>query len=177
MTAQWAPENERSRYVAVVTTGQYLGTALTLVCSPMVKVWWQGIFCAQNRRGPCPLLEPAACPCLCPAAFPPALIYSTAIVLPSCFLLAVVLSIVVAPFPCALVSHVLLTPALWCSADLFGGMGLCWVVLWWHQAASSPSVDRRIPPQELRYTRTIVTVHGTEYHELQHHNRSPSILR
>ena len=57
MTAQWAPENERSRYVAVVTTGQYLGTALTLVCSPLVKVWWQGIFCAQNRHDPfCSLL-------------------------------------------------------------------------------------------------------------------------
>ena len=48
MTAQWAPENERSRYVAVVTTGQYIGTALTLVCSPLVKVWWQGIFCAHQ---------------------------------------------------------------------------------------------------------------------------------
>ena len=110
MTAQWAPENERSRYVAVVTTGQYLGTALTLVCSPLVKVWWQGIFCAHQ-----PLCH----------SFP----------LRSC------------------VSY-LADPALWCSADLFGGMGLCWVVLWWHQAASSPSVDRRIPPQELRYTHT-----------------------
>lgn len=38
VTAQWSPEKERARFVAGVTSGQHLGKALALVCSPLVAV-------------------------------------------------------------------------------------------------------------------------------------------
>ena len=44
VTARWAPVHERARFVTVSVSGQYLGTSLTLLCAPMVSVWWPGIF-------------------------------------------------------------------------------------------------------------------------------------
>ena len=44
VTARWAPANERARFVTISVSGQYLGTSLTLLCAPMVSVWWPGIF-------------------------------------------------------------------------------------------------------------------------------------
>ena len=44
VTAQWACKHERSRFVAAVTSGQHIGKALALVCSPLVAIYWPAIF-------------------------------------------------------------------------------------------------------------------------------------
>ena len=44
VSAQWAPRHERSRFVAAVTSGQHIGKALALVCSPLVAIYWPAIF-------------------------------------------------------------------------------------------------------------------------------------
>eukprot|EP01051_Picozoa_sp_SAG22_P003591 SAG22_NODE_177_length_16160_cov_41.299296_13_plen_593_part_00 len=44
LCAQWAPPPERSRFVAAVTSGQQLGTALALIASPLVAVAWPLVF-------------------------------------------------------------------------------------------------------------------------------------
>ena len=44
VTARWAPANERARFVTISVSGQYLGTSATLLCAPLVHVWWPSIF-------------------------------------------------------------------------------------------------------------------------------------
>lgn len=44
VTARWAPVHERSRFVTISVSGQYLGTSATLLCAPMVHEWWPSIF-------------------------------------------------------------------------------------------------------------------------------------
>jgi hypothetical protein len=44
VTARWTPVHERSRFVTISVSGQYLGTSITLLCAPMVSVWWPSIF-------------------------------------------------------------------------------------------------------------------------------------
>jgi MFS family permease len=44
VTAQWVPQRERSRFVGMTASGQYVGTALTLVSSPLVDRWWPSVF-------------------------------------------------------------------------------------------------------------------------------------
>jgi MFS family permease len=44
VTARWAPAHERSRFVTLCSSGQYLGTLLTLSCAPLVTWWWPSIF-------------------------------------------------------------------------------------------------------------------------------------
>ena len=56
VTAQWVPAHERSRFVALVTSGQYIGKALALVCSPLVAVYWPAIFYLFAALGGCWLL-------------------------------------------------------------------------------------------------------------------------
>ena len=44
LTARWVPPHERSRFVAFVTSGQYVGTVGAMLCSPMVASSWPSIF-------------------------------------------------------------------------------------------------------------------------------------
>lgn len=44
LTACWIPPHERSRFVAFVTSGQYVGTVGAMLCSPMVAESWPSIF-------------------------------------------------------------------------------------------------------------------------------------
>lgn len=44
VAAQWSPEHERARFVAGVTSGQHIGKAVALGCSPIVAVYWPAIF-------------------------------------------------------------------------------------------------------------------------------------
>jgi ACS family sodium-dependent inorganic phosphate cotransporter len=44
VTAQWSPAHERSRFVAFVTSGQHIGKAVALACSPLVALHWPVIF-------------------------------------------------------------------------------------------------------------------------------------
>ena len=44
VTAQWSPVHERARFVAFVTSGQHIGKAVALACSPIVAVHWPAIF-------------------------------------------------------------------------------------------------------------------------------------
>lgn len=44
VTAQWSPAHERSRFVAFVTSGQHIGKAVALACSPLVALHWPIIF-------------------------------------------------------------------------------------------------------------------------------------
>jgi ACS family sodium-dependent inorganic phosphate cotransporter len=44
VTAQWSPVHERARFVAGVTSGQHIGKAAALLCSPLVAVYWPAIF-------------------------------------------------------------------------------------------------------------------------------------
>ena len=44
LTARWIPPHERSRFVAFVTSGQYVGTVGAMLCSPMVAESWPSIF-------------------------------------------------------------------------------------------------------------------------------------
>lgn len=44
LTACWVPPHERSRFVAFVTSGQYVGTVGAMLCSPMVAESWPSIF-------------------------------------------------------------------------------------------------------------------------------------
>ena len=44
VTARWAPTHERSRFMTISVSGQYLGSTATLLCAPMVHAWWPSIF-------------------------------------------------------------------------------------------------------------------------------------
>eukprot|EP01052_Picozoa_sp_SAG31_P016169 SAG31_NODE_1062_length_10105_cov_11.143814_1_plen_149_part_00 len=44
ITSNWAPDTERSRFVMLAVSGQYLGTAATLLCGPLVALYWPSIF-------------------------------------------------------------------------------------------------------------------------------------
>ena len=44
VTAQWSPVHERARFVAFVTSGQHIGKAVALACSPIVALHWPAIF-------------------------------------------------------------------------------------------------------------------------------------
>lgn len=44
VTAGWAPTHERSRFITISVSGQYLGSTATLLCAPMVHAWWPSIF-------------------------------------------------------------------------------------------------------------------------------------
>ena len=51
VTAQWVPQRERSRFVGMTASGQYVGTALTLVSSPLVDIWWPSVFLVFGAMG------------------------------------------------------------------------------------------------------------------------------
>jgi MFS family permease len=51
LTAQWVPPDETSRFVGFVTSGQYVGTVCAMLCSPIVAVWWQGVFYGFGALG------------------------------------------------------------------------------------------------------------------------------
>ena len=53
VTARWAPANERARFVTISVSGQYLGTSATLLCAPLVHVWWPSIFYIFGGLGIC----------------------------------------------------------------------------------------------------------------------------
>eukprot|EP01051_Picozoa_sp_SAG22_P015929 SAG22_NODE_2158_length_2918_cov_2.839659_2_plen_485_part_00 len=44
IAARWAPPAERSRFVGLSSSGQYLGTAATLLMGPVVQLWWPAVF-------------------------------------------------------------------------------------------------------------------------------------
>lgn len=51
VTAHWVPQRERSRFVGMSASGQYVGTALTLVSSPLVDIWWPSVFIIFGTMG------------------------------------------------------------------------------------------------------------------------------
>jgi ACS family sodium-dependent inorganic phosphate cotransporter len=51
ITARWAPANERSRFVTACSSGQFCGTAVTLLCAPLVPIWWPSIFILFGALG------------------------------------------------------------------------------------------------------------------------------
>ena len=51
ITAQWVPQSERSRFVGMSASGQYLGTTLTLISSPLVELWWPSVFIIFGALG------------------------------------------------------------------------------------------------------------------------------
>ena len=51
LVSQWVPLAERTRCIALATSGQIIGTVLSMVSSPVIKWWWQGVFYFYGMLG------------------------------------------------------------------------------------------------------------------------------
>jgi ACS family sodium-dependent inorganic phosphate cotransporter len=53
ITSQWVPANERSRFLTLCTSGQFIGTMVAMSCAPLVDKWWPSVFYLFGCLGLC----------------------------------------------------------------------------------------------------------------------------
>ena len=51
LASSWVPLSERSTAAALMTSGQFLGTALALLCGPLAEWWWPSLFFLFGSAG------------------------------------------------------------------------------------------------------------------------------
>jgi ACS family sodium-dependent inorganic phosphate cotransporter len=53
ITSEWVPAQERSRFLTLCTSGQFVGTMLAMSCAPLVSKWWPSVFYLFGCLGLC----------------------------------------------------------------------------------------------------------------------------